>query len=111
MWKKSLGILFVALVSLSMAMATPSGGEAATKQLTFGLLMVGPYNDHGWSQAHYEAGRYVEEKVRSAERLGAGSAREIPSPRVIPEAQGMGTVFCTDNAFIMYPGLRRTLKC
>ena len=29
----------------------------------FGMLLVGPYNDHGWSQAHYEAGQYVEEKL------------------------------------------------
>ena len=35
----------------------------AAKPVTFGLLMVGPYNDRGWSQAHYEAGKYVEEKL------------------------------------------------
>jgi simple sugar transport system substrate-binding protein len=27
------------------------------------MLLVGPYNDNGWSQAHYEAGLYVEEKL------------------------------------------------
>ena len=25
--------------------------------------MVGPYNDHGWSQAHFDGGKYVEEKM------------------------------------------------
>ena len=35
----------------------------AAEQLVFGLLMVGPYNDNGWSQAHYEAGLYLEEKL------------------------------------------------
>jgi simple sugar transport system substrate-binding protein len=25
-------------------------------EFTFGMLLVGPYNDHGWSQAHYEGG-------------------------------------------------------
>ncbi len=40
------------------ATTAPAGGE-----LTFGLLMVGPYNDHGWSQAHYDAGLYVEDQV------------------------------------------------
>ena len=34
-----------------------------SKDLTFGLLMVGPYNDKGWSQAHYDAAKYVESKV------------------------------------------------
>jgi simple sugar transport system substrate-binding protein len=36
---------------------------APPEPFVFGILMVGPYNDHGWSQAHYEAGLYVEEKL------------------------------------------------
>lgn len=35
----------------------------ADEPFVFGMLLVGPYNDHGWSQAHYEAGKYVEEKL------------------------------------------------
>jgi simple sugar transport system substrate-binding protein len=27
------------------------------------MPLVGPYNDHGWSQANYEAGKYVEQKL------------------------------------------------
>ena len=37
--------------------------EAPAEQFVFGMLLIGPYNDHGWSQAHYEAGQYVEEKL------------------------------------------------
>ena len=37
--------------------------EAPAEPFVFGMLLVGPYNDHGWSQAHYEAGQYVEEKL------------------------------------------------
>ena len=33
------------------------------EEFVFGILMVGPYNDRGWSQAHYEAGEYVEENL------------------------------------------------
>jgi simple sugar transport system substrate-binding protein len=33
------------------------------EEFVFGILMVGPYNDRGWSQAHYEAGLYVEENI------------------------------------------------
>ncbi|RUM40981.1 MAG: BMP family ABC transporter substrate-binding protein, partial [Desulfobulbus sp.] len=36
---------------------------AADKPFTFGLLMVGPANDHGWSQAHFEAAKEIEKKV------------------------------------------------
>ena len=37
------------------------------KKFTFGMLMVGPYNDHGWSQAHYDAAKYVQQKLPNAE--------------------------------------------
>ena len=33
------------------------------EEFVFGILMVGPYNDRGWSQAHYDGGLYVEENV------------------------------------------------
>jgi simple sugar transport system substrate-binding protein len=41
----------------------PAPTEAPAEQFIFGMLLVGPYNDHGWSQAHYEAGQYVEENT------------------------------------------------
>ncbi|GJQ51159.1 MAG: hypothetical protein HKUEN02_00060 [Anaerolineaceae bacterium] len=41
----------------------PAVSTAPAEPYVFGLLMVGPYNDHGYSQAHYEAGKYVEEKI------------------------------------------------
>lgn len=42
---------------------------APPAELIFGILMVGPYNDHGWSQAHYEAGQYVEKNVPGAKMV------------------------------------------
>jgi simple sugar transport system substrate-binding protein len=36
---------------------------SAPKPFTFGMLLVGPANDHGWSQAHFEAGQYVEQNI------------------------------------------------
>lgn len=33
------------------------------EEFVFGMLLVGPYNDRGWSQAHYDAGLYVEENL------------------------------------------------
>ena len=40
------------------AAAAPSG-----EGFTFGMILVGPENDHGWSQANFEAGKYIEEKT------------------------------------------------
>jgi simple sugar transport system substrate-binding protein len=53
--------LLVALVAILVsACGTPT---PSAEGYVFGMLLVGPYNDHGWSQAHYEAGQYVEEKL------------------------------------------------
>ena len=41
----------------------PAGGGSGSEPFVFGMLLVGPYNDNGWSQAHYEAGLYLEEKL------------------------------------------------
>ncbi|MDL1911782.1 BMP family ABC transporter substrate-binding protein [Chloroflexi bacterium CFX6] len=43
----------------------PADTEAPppAEPFVFGMLLVGPYNDNGWSQAHYDAGLYVEEKL------------------------------------------------
>ena len=41
---------------------TPVPQEPA-EEFVFGMLLVGPYNDRGWSQAHYDAGLYVQEKL------------------------------------------------
>ena len=52
--KLFLGCLVLALIALTVAPAL------AQDEFVFGLVLVGPQNDHGWSQAHYEAGQYVE---------------------------------------------------
>lgn len=57
---KFLSVLILASLLLSACGPTP---EPQAEEFTFGMLLVGPYNDHGWSQAHYEAGKYVEEKL------------------------------------------------
>ncbi|MFZ2098608.1 MAG: BMP family ABC transporter substrate-binding protein, partial [Anaerolineales bacterium] len=53
-------LIFVMVVSACQT-ATPTT-QAATS-LTFGMVLVGPYNDSGWSQATYEGGQYVVSKL------------------------------------------------
>lgn len=62
----SLVLLFVMLLSACQQAVTPEPEvvvEEPAEEFVFGMLLVGPYNDMGWSQAHYEAGRFVEERV------------------------------------------------
>jgi simple sugar transport system substrate-binding protein len=51
--------------------AAPAAPQPAPQdeEFVFGMLLVGPYNDHGYSQAHYEAGQYVEEKMPGARMI------------------------------------------
>lgn len=80
------GIVFLALVLVLAACgpkATPTP-EAQAKPFVFGMLLVGPYNDHGWSQAHYEAGKYVEEKL-GAQMLYVDKVNPADRPGTTPE--------------------------
>ena len=51
--------------------AAPTDTVAPTTppEITVGMLFVGPYNDHGWSQAHYDAGQYIVQKLPGVRRL------------------------------------------
>ena len=54
------------------------------KEFVFGMLMVGPYNDHGWSQAHYDAGLYVEEKIPGAKMIYVDKVNPADRPGTTP---------------------------
>lgn len=45
--------------------------EAPTteEEFIFGEILVGPYNDRGYSQAHYDAGLYVEANIPGAKMI------------------------------------------
>jgi len=46
--------------------------------------MVGPYNDHGWSQAHYEAGKYVESKMPGSQMIYVDKVNPADRPGTTP---------------------------
>lgn len=79
----SLVIVFVMLVSACQP-KTPT----TPKEFTFGMLLVGPYNDHGWSQAHYDAGMYVEEKLPGAKMIYVDKVNTADRPGTTPAQLG-----------------------
>jgi simple sugar transport system substrate-binding protein len=75
----------------------------AAEPLVFGMILVGPKNDHGWSQAHYEAGLRLEEEM-GAEMIVAESINVADSPSYTVEdaiddmvAQGAQLIFATSD--------------
>ncbi|MBW1955156.1 MAG: BMP family ABC transporter substrate-binding protein [Deltaproteobacteria bacterium] len=85
--RKNRGWVFfaVSLVIFSVAFCFQPA-EGSDKPFIFGLLLVGPYNDHGWSQAHYEAGLTVEKKVPGTKMIYIDKVNPADRPGVtIPQ--------------------------
>ncbi len=87
-WWLLVATLIVAAMVLSACgksqQATPQATQAQKQPFVFGMLLVGPYNDHGWSQAHYEAGQYVENKL-GAKMLYVDKVNPADRPGTTPE--------------------------
>lgn len=98
--KLFLGCLLLALSMLSIVPAL------AQDEFVFGLILVGPENDNGWSQAHYEAGRYVEETIPGAKMLYFPSLNSFSNPEATVQSvaaemidQGAKLIFTTSDFF------------
>jgi len=72
-------LLVIALVAGSVAFAQ-NVPPATGPNLTIGLVMVGPYNDHGWSQANYEGVQYVLAKLPGTKLVYIDKANSADRP-------------------------------
>ncbi len=88
--------------------ATEEGAEGTQEpgEFVFGMILVGPRNDRGWSQAHYTAGQYVEENVPNTRMIVFESLNEADAPEATVEgvvddmvAQGAQLIFLTSDVF------------
>jgi len=87
--------------------ATEVATEAPTEEeFVFGVILVGPKNDRGWSQAHYEAGLYVEQNFPGARMIFFESLNPADKPEATVEgvsddmiAQGAKLIFTTSDEF------------
>jgi simple sugar transport system substrate-binding protein len=79
---------------------------AQDNPFVFGVVLVGPKNDRGWSQAHYEAGQYVEKNVPGSkmlvfERLNSADSPETTLADVVKQMveQGAKLILTTSDDF------------
>lgn len=75
----------IVLLLLIAAIAAPalfaqSAPPATGPNLTVGLVMVGPYNDHGWSQAHYDGLQYTLAKIPGTKLVYIDKANSADRP-------------------------------
>jgi len=117
MSKKFLFISIVAMLMLLVACGgqdaannevagNDGGSEAAVEPFKFGMILVGPKNDRGWSQAHFEGGSYVEENLEGAEMIVFESLNPADKPEATVEsvvdemvADGATLIFTTSDEF------------
>ncbi|MCF6188731.1 MAG: BMP family ABC transporter substrate-binding protein [Desulfobulbaceae bacterium] len=109
---KQLRILTVILAAFCLFSIGSRQAEATeAADFTFGLLMVGPANDHGWSQAHFEAAKIMEkdipgtrmiyiDKVNPADRPG------ITIPMLVDDLVSKGAKLIIGNSDDMKDGMR-----
>lgn len=67
----------------TQALAEPTA-PAVEEEFVFGMVMVGPYNDKGYSEAHYNGGKYVEEKVAGTRMIYVDKVNSADRPGTTP---------------------------
>jgi simple sugar transport system substrate-binding protein len=95
--------VLLALLALVMMVVAP---VAAQDTFNVGMILVGPRNDGGWSQAHYEGGLYVAENVEGVtflepqENINAGNP-DVPFDVAIKTLvdQGANIIFTASDEF------------
>jgi simple sugar transport system substrate-binding protein len=101
-------VAFAALASFAGAPAAvvPPAAAAAAGSFPFGVVLVGPRNDHGWSEAHYIAGQYAERKVPGAAMIYVDNVNPAAKPGVtVPQivddlvSKGARLVLTTSDDF------------
>ena len=84
------------------AAATP----VAAQPFVFGMVLVGPQNDHGYSEAHFTAGQYLEKaipgaKMVSLDKVNPADRKGVTFDQVVDDMvkQGAKLIFATSDDF------------
>jgi simple sugar transport system substrate-binding protein len=105
---------FLLLLAAAVVLALPPAAPAVDS-FTFGLLLVGPYNDQGWSQAHYEAGKYVEKKLPGTrmiylDKVNPADRPGVTIPQLVDDMVAKGAQLIIANSDDMKDGAREAAK-
>lgn len=107
---RSVRVVILALIAVMSLVLSACGAQsnapAAGEKFVFGLVLVGPINDGGWSQAHYDAAKYVESKIPGSEMVYVDKVNPADRPNVKVEqvvdeliAKGAKLIITTSDDF------------
>lgn len=95
--------LVIALVAAAFGLPRPI---QAQDELVIGYILVGPQNDKGWSQAHFEGAEYVEKMIPGVKKIVLDKLNGADRPNVTLEQvvesmveQGPKLIFTTSDEF------------
>jgi simple sugar transport system substrate-binding protein len=98
--------VFIWVTSCSREKPPEPPKAASPPAFTFGVVLVGPYNDHGWSEAHYAAGKYAESKIPNSkmiyvDNVNPGAKPGVTVPQVVADliSKGAKIIFTTSDDF------------
>ena len=94
-----LALVLVTAVALGGCVVAPAGEPAGegdgAEEFVFGVVLVGPQNDHGYSEAHYQGALYAEERIDGARMIVLDKMNTADRPgttleQVVDEMVGQG---------------------
>ncbi len=105
---RSLGVKWLAVAAVLVLVAaacgdSDSGSDVSGEGFKFGMILVGPQNDRGYSQAHFEGGQYVVDML-GAEMITIDKVNPADQPEVTVDQvarqmidQGAQLIFATSD--------------
>jgi simple sugar transport system substrate-binding protein len=108
---KKLLVILAFSFFMSVAAMYPENLFASDEPFIFGLLLVGPHNDHGLSQTHYEGGKYVVQKVPGTKMIYIDKVNPTDRPGVtitqlVDDMVEKGAKLIISNSADMKNGIR-----
>jgi simple sugar transport system substrate-binding protein len=98
--------LFLTASLLPFSLGGKDVQAASPTPFSFGVVMVGPYNDHGWSEAHYTAGKFVEQNIPGSrmiwlDKLNPSDRKGTTLDQVVHDmvSKGARLIFTTSDDF------------
>jgi len=97
----------ILIIIMTLCTGLLSGCDDTPQEpLVFGVIMGSALDDHGWSEAHYEAGTYVEENLENAQMLTFDKLNAADNPNLRVEqvvdtmvTQGAQLIFTVSDDF------------
>ncbi len=81
---------------------TDGEDDEADGDFTIGLIMVGPREDRGWNQAHWEGVEYAAEKMNAEivwfDKLNIADNPDVTIEQVVDDLVGQGADFIVTNS-------------